>query len=115
MTPKEIEDLKNFAASLCGDEETNEQMSQRIDDFLASAERPFAESRFPLRIIEGLLVQNREFKARIVELTTPAPHCQFASYCTKRPTKGDLCEWHVCSKPNCTNPRDRAFHTCEEH
>jgi hypothetical protein len=65
--------------------------------------------------IVALSKENQALKARIEELTTPEPRCQFASYCTRRPVKGDLCEWHVCSKKDCTKPREKAFHTCEEH
>ncbi len=115
MTPKDIDDLKKFAAWLLQEDYTSEEVSSRIDDFISSAERPFSERRFPLRLIEGLLIQNNALQARIAELTTPEPRCQFASYCTRRPVKGDLCEWHVCSKPGCTKPREKSFHTCEDH
>ncbi len=61
--------------------------------------------------VNELTEENQRLKATLA----PKPRCQSRTYCTNKPYKGDLCEWHVCKEPDCTKPREKVFHTCEEH
>lgn len=114
--PKRITDaIEEYAVLVFHAELTPAEVWDLLLELREAARKGYRHEFFGLRLIGALFHENQQLKAKIIELTTPAPHCQFQSYCTNRPTKGVYCEWHACKVEGCSNPRDKAFHSCKEH